>query len=208
MAVVVALIIGAGIGYSGIAGNALTRTERITSNSTFTTVITSHENATRTITSMATSVSYSTITASTTQRMFTTVTRTVANTTLNWDGLIYLSNAPGCSWSQGNRSGYSPCWSYFSTDAISFNCISSAGTPQGCTQQVYVRGTTNESFTVTTWYPFSNSSAPIWANCKYSVPSEPVTPGSSGQAPAYCITTNSMTFIVTQPHYQVFVGTG
>jgi hypothetical protein len=41
VAVVAALIVGAGIGYSGIAGNAVTKTERITSSTTLTSVITS-----------------------------------------------------------------------------------------------------------------------------------------------------------------------
>lgn len=46
VAVVVALIVGAGIGYSGIAGNAITRTENVTTTTTLTTQPVSYETTT------------------------------------------------------------------------------------------------------------------------------------------------------------------
>ncbi|MDA4115620.1 MAG: hypothetical protein OK442_03575 [Thaumarchaeota archaeon] len=97
----------------------------------------------------------------------------------------YLSAGGGCS-ADGKAA---PCWG---GAAYVFNCLSAAGTQQGCTQLVSTT-TPDWNFTVNIRYPF-NQTMPSWANCQWDVVGE-----IPGQGYGYCSAVNSTSFIIGQP---------
>lgn len=100
--------------------------------------------------------------------------------------LAYLSTGGGCS--AGGKAA--PCWG---GTAYVFECLSAAGTQQGCTQLVSTT-TPNWNFTVNIRYPFTNQTMPSWANCLWNVLG-----AVPGQGYGYCSTVNSTSFIIGQP---------
>jgi hypothetical protein len=80
-------------------------------------------------------------------------------------------------------------------DPYIFNCTAEAATPQGCTEQVNITGTTNESFTITIHYPSAGGSPE--QNCNYVQLLPP--PFESEPYNAYCIPINSTSFLISEP---------
>ena len=112
----------------------------------------------------------------------TTVTTTSSSTT----SFAYLSTYGGCS--AGGKAA--PCWG---SPAYVFNCLSAAKTQQGCTQLVSTT-TPNWNFTINIRYPFSNQTAPSWANCLWSMQE-----GIPGQGFGHCSPLNSTSFTIGEP---------
>lgn len=100
--------------------------------------------------------------------------------------LAYLSTSGGCS--AGGKAA--PCWG---SPAYVFDCLSSAQTQQGCTRLV-VTTSPDWNFTVTVRYPFTNQTAPSWANCLWSVPGQ-----VPGQGFGLCTQVSSTSFTVGMP---------
>ena len=98
----------------------------------------------------------------------------------------YLEATGGCT----AGGAPAPCWGGSSANAYVFPCQSQARTEQGCIQTVQVTAT--ESFTVATFYPFTNSTAPLWANCLWELRGSPA--AEAGWA--YCSTVGAGSFIV------------
>ena len=146
---------------------------------------------TQTTTNNFTDIVSDTVTQNETSTSTTTETVT---TPFPWYGLVYLSADPGCSTSYGETSYPVPC---FGSSGYLFNCAAAATNSEGCTQQVNITGT-NESFTVTIWYPYTNSigEQPV-QNCKWTV-QLPSPPGPE-TGYAYCISVNSTSFLVSEP---------
>jgi hypothetical protein len=175
--------------------------------STITTLVQSTTTMTKSLTVTATQLSTTTavrtqtvvtqsnytITDTATETETTTTTTTIANRTIPWYGLVYLSADPGCTVSSGVTSYPGVCSSY--SDPVLFNCAAAAATPKGCTQVVDITGTTNQNFTVTVWYP-DNSGRP-GQNCDWTQLLPP--PFESYLVNAYCIPVNSTTFLVSEP---------
>lgn len=118
----------------------------------------------------------------------TTLTPTTAVSTAS----IYLLSAVGtCK----GPTGYTPCFGGNVTEAELFNCANAATSSAGCTKVVVSPSDASVSYEITVWYPYlAHSSEPSWANCKYQ------SSGDAGQQYfAYCLSTNSTAFIVTEP---------
>ena len=177
--------------------------------STITTLVQSTTTMTQSLTVTATQLSTTTMvrtqtvvtqsnhtitdTATETETETTTTTTTIANRTIPWYGLVYLSADPGCTVSSGVTSYPGVCSSY--SDPVLFNCAAAAATPKGCTQVVDITGTSNQNFTVTVWYP-DNSGRP-GQNCDWTQLLPP--PFELDLINAYCIPVNSTTFLVSEP---------
>ncbi len=111
-------------------------------------------------------------------------------------GLMYLTADSGCFSGPSPAGPWSPspCFGPRS-DAVVFNCMKAAATSQGCTQRVYYKGNASESYVVTVWYPYFNSTANSEGyNCKLAFYPETVHTGY-----AYCMSVNSTSFLVAQP---------
>ena len=95
--------------------------------------------------------------------------------------------------SSGITSYPGPCNSF--SDPYVFDCAAAAATPQGCTAQVNITGTTNESYTIMIWYPYDSGDP--GQNCYWTqiLPGQPI----FEQINAYCIPVNSTAFIVSEP---------
>jgi hypothetical protein len=145
--------------------------------------------------SMTTSIQTRTVVTQTSY----TVTETVTSNRILGQGLWYLSAAPGCgvSASPHSTSYPVPCFGP-NSDAHLFNCAVSANTTQGCTQRINITGNSNQSFTMTVWFPYFNYTVSSWQNCKYTVPSVPLTFGV-GPYYAYCISVNPASFLISLP---------
>lgn len=100
--------------------------------------------------------------------------------------LAYLSTNGGCS--AGGKAA--PCWG---TPAYVFNCLPTARTQPGCTQLV-ITTSPDWNFTINIRYPFSNQTAPSWANCLWSVPGQ-----VPGQGFGLCTQVNWTAFTVGRP---------
>lgn len=140
-----------------------------------------------------------TLTDTTTQTEFTsTTTRTIANTTIPWSGLDYMTADSGCTtYVPGGSPVYPvPCFGPNSS-AYAFNCAAAAATSQGCTQVVNIIGTSPKpNFTITVWYPYNYQGEQLSQNCKWTE-SIPNPPGPESEY-AYCISLNSTAFFVTE----------
>ena len=128
-----------------------------------------------------------------------TVTETENQTT--GQGLSYLSfmgNQYGCSLGASRNSTFytSPCFGSLQ-NAVVFNCAAQANTSQGCTLRISTT-VKNESFTVTVWYPYLNSSQGFF-NCKFVVPSIPL-PGHD-LSYAECIPLGGNSFLIAVPFH-------
>ena len=79
-----------------------------------------------------------------------------------------------------------------------FNCAAAASTLQGCTQKVIYAGvplvSPVPSYVINIRYPFTNQTAPWWANCVWTV--QGITPG---QGYGYCMSVNSTSFALGEP---------
>ncbi len=139
-------------------------------------------------------------TTTTTAVVRSTVTLSTATTTtfVPWYGLDYLGNQSGCAVSTDPPTTWYPvpCFGP-NSDEVIFNCSAAAASPQGCTQRVNLNGSSGQYFVLTIWYPYTNSTLGLSVNCKYTIPSVPITTGPAGPYYAYCISTNSTAFIVT-----------
>lgn len=112
-------------------------------------------------------------------------------------GLLYLSFEPGCL----ADGAPAPCFGPLS-EAVIFNCAIAAKSSSGCTQEVYINGSSSESYVVTVWYnatlgnsTFGYSSGLSWINCRLSV--HP--PSGPSIYYAYYIALNSTSFLVSTP---------
>ncbi len=119
-------------------------------------------------------------------------------------GYKYLGSAAGCASGPGSTGPWTPvaCWGSQS-DAVIFNCAREALSQQGCTQTVSIQNTTNGSYGVRVWYPYANKTITNqwpWANCAYTF-NLAITSATHARGYAYCISTNSTSFEVTQPVY-------
>jgi hypothetical protein len=112
-----------------------------------------------------------------------TVTTTTADSTTSF---AYLSADGGCA--AGGKAA--PCWG---SPAYVFDCLSAAQTQQGCTQLVSTT-TPNWNFTINIRYPFSNQTAPSWANCLWSMQG-----AVPGQGFGHCSPVNSTSFSIGEP---------
>jgi hypothetical protein len=204
--VVAAVVIASGVFASSyfeptktITSNAIT----ITSTKTTTQLSATTSDITQTVVTQTTHTQTDTITAvetSTTttvstavQNMTSTVTQ-IVSTTVPWYGLDFVSAEPGCATEYGQVSYPSPCLSQ--SNPYVFGCAAEAATSQGCTQQIHVTNTTNQSFNITVWYPYANyNGEQPWQNCKWTQPL-PSPPGPTGPYYAYCISINSTSFII------------
>ena len=125
----------------------------------------------------------------------TTVVVTSSSTTTETITIAteYLSNhcvAPGGATYVG------PCYSTSIGDAAVFNCAAAAATPEGCTQRVFINGSSTASFVVRVNYPVSNiENGSLGDNCELSIlyPS-----GTAGPGAAYCIPLNSTAFYISE----------
>ena len=174
---------------SSLVSNAPTSTITVIQPSTITSV------RTQTVTNQ----SNSTVTDTSTETKTSTRTETVANTTLPWFGLIYMTAAPGCTVSAPGSASYpAPCFGPNSS-AYAFDCAVAAGTSQGCTQRVNIAGGSSPIFNVTVWYPYTNYPGEQSSqNCKWTEPL-PTPPGPEGPYYAYCITISSTSFFIAEP---------
>jgi hypothetical protein len=154
-----------------------------------------------TMTSATTLVSSTTLTQTATTVIRNNMTTTVLSSGNNgWYGLWFLGNQSGCAISTDPPTTWypTPCNGGSNADAIVFNCLAAAATPQGCTQRVNLTGSSGQYFVITVWYPFVNYTLGYpGINCKYTVPSVPTPPGPYGPNYAYCITISPTAFIVT-----------
>jgi hypothetical protein len=194
---IVALLVGAGVGYLYGNGNERTVTSVSTSAGP-TTIRTSATTLTLTLTSTTvsshTSISY----------IVQTTTQTVGGAS-KWNGLVWLSNESNCAVSTSPPTTWYevPCFG-IDTNPVIFNCAVAAATPQGCTQRINTTGPPPPQpsgpnyFVVTIWYPYINYTVYPGLNCRYSVPSVPTPPGPYGPSYAYCIPINATAFIVAQ----------
>lgn len=187
--IIAAVVIGAAIFASSYLGTATTETRTSTFTTTTTETFPSTETATSTQTTTVVSQRNNTLTVTSIQ----TTTQTVANRTIPWYGLYYLSAAPGCAVSYGVHSYPAPCFAY--SGGVLFDCAAAAATPQGCTEKVNITGTSNQNFIITIWYPY-NTGVPS-QNCKWTE-SLPTPPGPDS-AFAYCISVNSTSFLISEP---------
>jgi hypothetical protein len=96
--------------------------------------------------------------------------------------------------------GYAPCFggSMPNNTPYFFNCAAAASTLQGCTQKVTYAGvplvSPAPSYVINIRYPFTNQTAPWWANCVWTV--QGITPG---QEYGYCMSVNSTSFALGEP---------
>jgi hypothetical protein len=96
--------------------------------------------------------------------------------------------------------GYAPCFggSMPNNTPYFFNCAAAAATPQGCTERVTYAGapliSPAPSYVINIRYPFTNQTAPWWANCVWTV--QGITPG---QEYGYCMSVNSTSFALGEP---------
>ena len=199
-----AIVIASSIFASSYLATPRTMTNDITTTSTQTTTSLSTTTQLSTTTSVRThtvvaetnytitNVITSSITSTVTQNESSTTTETV-NNPIPWYGLVYLSAQPGCMLSSGIVSY--PCPASSRVDPYVFNCAAAAATPQGCTEQVNITGTTNESFTITIHYPSTGGSP--GQNCNYVQLLPP--PFESEPYNAYCIPINSTSFLISEP---------
>ena len=155
--VIAAIVIASSIFVSSYLATPRTVTNDITTTSTRTTTSLS----TTTQLSTTTSVRTQTVVAETNYTITNVITSSISTVTQNetstttetvnnpipWYGLVYLSALPGCMVSSGIVSY--PCPASSRADPYVFDCAAAAATPQGCTEQVNITGTTNESFTIT-----------------------------------------------------------
>jgi hypothetical protein len=204
--VIAALVIASSILTSSYLATGKTVTDDVTTTSIQTTTQLSTTTSVRTqtivaqsnytITSTITTYSTATITNITidtvTQNETSTTTETV-NNPIPWYGLVYLSAQPGCTVSSGIVSY--PCPASSRVDPYVFDCAAAAATPQGCTEQVNITGTTNESFTITIHYPSAGGQP--GQNCNYVQILPP--PFESEPNNAYCIPINSTSFLISEP---------
>lgn len=110
-------------------------------------------------------------------------------TTISPTSFAYLTVADNATCMAGGQ--LAPCWG--SNNPYTFDCLSAAATPQGCTQQV-TNPLANQSYVITVFYPFSNQTEPLWANCWWTVQGE-----IGEQGYAYCNPVNSTSFIIGIP---------
>jgi hypothetical protein len=138
-----------------------------------------------------------TVTETTTDTQTSTTTEIMGTTTyVQFYGLYYLSDLPGCAVSSGYASDPTPCFGQVST-AVTFNCEAAAATSEGCNHQVDIMGS-DQSMNITVWFPYVNYSGEGPSqNCKWTeyLPA-PLGPQT---ALAYCIPVNSTSFYVTLP---------
>ena len=190
---VVAILVGAGVGF--LAGSANERTVTSTTSAVSTVVFTSA--TTLTLTSTMATPSTSTVT----ERQ--TGAGTPVGVGSRWYGLMFMGNETGCAVSTDPPTTWyeTPCFGS-NADEIVFNCAAAAATTQGCTRRFNVTGVVEPTpsgpgyFVVTIWYPYVNASVYPGVNCKYTVPSVPTPPGPEGPGYAYCISVNATSFIV------------
>jgi hypothetical protein len=202
--VIAAIVVASSIFASSYLVTTRTVTNDITSTSTQTTTSLSTTTQLSTTTSVRTqtivaqtnytitSIITSSIISTVTQNETSTTTETV-NNPIPWYGLVYLSAQPGCMVSSGITSYPAPCNS--ASDPYVFSCAAAAATPQGCTAQVNITGTTNESYTITILYP--NNVGHIGQNCNWTQILPP--PFQSEPNNAYCIPINSTSFLISEP---------
>jgi hypothetical protein len=125
----------------------------------------------------------------------------------------YVTQSGGCSASySSNGTAYAEPCSFGGTiqDALVFNCLAAAALPSGCAGQITALpgevfppanntgpGSPVLNNTVTVWYPHVGHAAnePSWANCMYAVAHGP----SAGTEYAFCVSLNSIAFIVSGP---------
>jgi hypothetical protein len=119
----------------------------------------------------------------TSQSNSASTTTTTASSTASY---AYLSDDGGCA--AGGKAA--PCWG---SPPYVFNCLSAAQTQSGCTQLVSTT-TPNWNFSINIRYPFSNQTAPSWANCLWSVQAE-----APGQGFGHCSVLNSTSFTIGEP---------
>jgi hypothetical protein len=143
--------------------------------------VTKTETSVVTITSVVTTTYYSTISLS------TTVTTIPA---IPWNNSIYLSINTACT-----NEEKAECWSSNYSLAIVFSCAAAAAAPQGCTATLNGSGSAYPRYSITIWFPYvQQSQPPNPFNCEYSVPVDGIS-----QNLAYCISLNSMSFILSLP---------
>ena len=134
-------------------------------------------------TQTSTTSSTQTTTTSASQSSGASTVTTTASSSMSF---AYLSTYGGCS--AGGKAA--PCWG---SPAYVLNCLSAAKTQQGCTQLVSTT-TPNWNFTINLRYPFSNQTAPSWANCLWSMQG-----GIPGQGFGHCSPVNSTSFTIGEP---------
>jgi hypothetical protein len=108
-----------------------------------------------------------------------------SNSTVSYS-LAYLTTYGGCA----VGGSVAPCWGGNASTFVQFNCLTTARSPQGCIRQVNVTSPTG-SYSITVWNPMTNSTAPTWANCYWTVQSE-----STEHGWGYCSQENSTSFIM------------
>lgn len=114
---------------------------------------------------------------------------TVTTTVLSTMSFSYLT-ASGTVCMAGEA--YAPCWG--GNDPYVFNCLSTATTQQGCTQQVVDTTPPNGSYMINVRYLFNNQTQPSWSNCLWSIQGE-----MPGQGYGYCSVVGSNSFIIGEP---------
>ena len=91
--------------------------------------------------------------------------------------------------------GYTPCFGGDIQQAEVFNCLSAPATSSGCTQRVVSSSNPQNSYQITIQYPYvGHSNESLWANCIFTDTGDP-----GHYYSAYCVSTTSTSFIVTEP---------
>lgn len=110
---------------------------------------------------------------------------------------VYLmpsSNGTGeCSVTVNGTFAGAPCFGSSIGDAVVFDCLAAAGTPEGCTTTVVSPANAAYDYALTIWYPYSSQNL-TGVNCRY-LPSV----GYGTPLDAWCISTGPNSFIVSQP---------
>ena len=112
----------------------------------------------------------------------------------------YLSSNQGCATGPTPTGPWSPsgCWSSSLSEAVKFNCLSKAESPNGCTQIVHIKNSTTD-FEVTVWFSYEGNHVLAngqLGNCtwNYSTALEASPPA------AFCPFVNSTTFLLAEPY--------
>jgi hypothetical protein len=100
--------------------------------------------------------------------------------------LAYLTTYGGCA----VGGSVAPCWGGNASTLVQFSCLTAAKSPQGCNRQVNVTSPSG-GYSITVWNPMTNSTAPTWSNCYWSVQPEATQHGWG-----YCSQENSTSFIL------------
>ena len=147
-------------------------------------------------------VTTSTTTSTMIATSITVMTATVTSTEIlpingSW---IYLTGSGICSGPEGNE----PCFGAgIGVSPYIFNCLSAAGSPPGCTQQV-ITTPSSASYVINVRYPFANQTtreinqiAPSTVNCLWTLQGD--IPGPQYERYANCISISSSSFILADP---------